>query len=326
MQALNQNLVAITKLLSDGNFHDGPTIGEQLQLTRAAVWKTMKKLEQYQIPFTSIKGKGYRLDTPLYLIDHDYIQAKLSSRNIHLHVLEKVASTNTYLKHLLPDNKDIHVCLSEIQTDGKGRLQRQWYSPFGLNIHLSLLYPFEQDVSELSGLSLVTSLATCHAVESVTRLQEKSLHVKWPNDVLCEQAKLSGNIVEIQAESNGFSQAIIGIGLNVNMQKVSKRLMAAPWTSLSILTGTQHDRNPVCVALINSLIHYLERFSKKGLTTFAKEWEKRHCLTDHKIVIASGNNKQEGTCLGINQHGHLVVKTSERKTRTYSAGDTTLLK
>lgn len=326
MRPLSQNFVKLVKLLSDSQYHDGTSIGNHLNITRAAVWKVMKKLEQYAIPLTSTKGKGYRLESPLILLDTDQIKPRLRHRSVKLETLEKTASTNDYLKQFTRDNKKIVACLAEAQTTGKGRLHRQWHSPFAENIYLSLLCPFEKDISELSGLSLVVGLAVCRAIESKVDLQGKQLTLKWPNDILIDHYKLAGTLIEIQAESNGFCQVIIGIGVNINMHKALKKDIDQAWTSLFKITNQYIDRNILCPEIIDTLIDYLERFSSQGLLAFIREWQKRDCLADSVVSIVSGNKKSTGICTGINKQGHLTIKTEKGDTLTFSSGDTTLLK
>jgi len=325
MQKFNQNLVKITELLSDNEYHDGTSIGNQLKITRAAVWKTIKKLEGYGIDLKSVKGKGYLLENPLILLNAKKIKSQLIHKSVQLEVLEKIDSTNDYVKKYIPNNKSMKICIAEHMTKGKGRLHRKWHSPFGQNIYFSLLYPFQKDISELSGLSLVVSLATCHAIESVVKINQK-LSVKWPNDVLVNKYKLAGTLIEAQSESNGFCQVIIGIGINVNMLTADKKEITQLWTSLAKVTGQYIDRNIMCASLINSLDEYLNNFTQHGLKYFIKEWEKRDCLIDHQISLLSNTHKFEGISKGINEQGHLLLKLNNKNVQAFSSGDTTLLK
>ena len=272
----NSSLVKISELLSDGQYHDGTSIGKKCGITRAAVWKIIKKFEEYGIEIQSVKGKGYLLKTPLILLDAHKIKKNIKKSSIIIDVLEKVASTNDYLKnHFSQDNK-IKICISEMQSKGRGRFNRQWHSPFGQNIYFSCAYSFQKDMSELSGLSLITGLGVCNAIESITQLN--SLSIKWPNDIVVYQQKIAGILIDIHAESNGFCNAIIGIGINVNMQHAAKKEIDQPWSSLQKITGNYIDRNLLCAALINFLINYLERFSTFGLSDFIDEWKEKDCL------------------------------------------------
>ena len=320
---LNSNLIKLVNILNDGQYHDGTTIGKSLNMTRSAVWKTIRKLTGYGIKIDSIKGKGYALQEPLILLNKQAIWKGLTHQNIEIEAVENITSTNDYLKsffhHATP-----RICIAEQQTAGKGRFQRNWYAPFGKNIYLSCLYPFQMDVSEVTGLSLVISLAiikTCHA----TALP-KSILVKWPNDVLYQEKKLAGNLIELQAESYGTCAAVIGIGINVNMLSTENHPISQAWTSLREITGKYIDRNSLLILLINNLFIYLQRFEKQGLAGFIKEWEEVDCLLGKKVTLQGINNKISGIVTGIDKHGHLVMKLKDGTTRSYASGDTTIMK
>lgn len=348
MQKTNQNLIKIAELLSDGHYHGGTCVGAHLNISRAAVWKALKKLEQYGISLESTKGKGYLLKSPLILLSKEKIQSLLNllekdselrnqkraeidpvvKKALQIEIFEKIDSTNDYLKENLKNSnsKKIRVCLAETQSQGKGRLGRSWYSPFGQNIYLSTLYPFEKDVSELTGLSLVVALSICDAICLMLPSYRKDLFVKWPNDVYINDSKLAGTLIEIQAESNGFCRAIIGIGINVNMTKASKSDINQNWSSLKQVTREYLDRNKLCAHLIMCLMNYLRRFSCDGLSCFLDEWKERDVLLGRMVALSSGGREHKGMCVGINAQGHLLLESSDGPVRAYSSGDTTLLK
>ncbi len=368
MQKTSQNLIKITECLSDGGCHDGTSIGAKLNITRAAVWKALKKLEHYGIALESIKGKGYLLQSPLILLDKEKINSSLTvleknselqsrtsinkinasntkaKKILQLEVFEKIGSTNDYLKEILKNliengtstkyikknksnaindnNKNdkavkknkIRVCMAEMQSQGKGRLGRRWYSPFGQNIYLSMLYPFEKDVSELTGLSLVVALSICDAIGLMLPSFQETLSVKWPNDVLINGSKLAGTLIEIQAESNGFCNAIIGIGINVNMEKANKSDINQNWSSLLQVAGRHLDRNRLAANLISSLMDYLQRFSCKGLGPFLDEWKERDILFGRKIALSSGGKRSKAFARVLLKRGicclRFLIKTS----------------
>ena len=321
---LNTNLMKVCELLSDNQYHDGTTIGNELGITRAAVWKVIKKLQQYEVNLKSIKGKGYLLEAPLILLNETTLQNNLK-RTVQLEVLEKINSTNDYLKQYAAENKAIRACLAEMQTQGKGRLNRQWHSPFGKNINFSLLYPFQKDISELSGLSLVVGLAICRAIEDTLSLK-CVLSVKWPNDILVDGQKISGTLIEIQGESNGSCQVIIGIGINVNLETANSEQINQPWTSLLGLTGHHIDRNHISSALIDILIDYIERFSQQGLDAFIDEWQERDSLLGNPVKVASGRQNYSGIGFGINQQGHFLLKMPDNTVKAFASGDTSIVK
>jgi BirA family biotin operon repressor/biotin-[acetyl-CoA-carboxylase] ligase len=322
MQKPNNSLNQIVKILNDGEYHNGTTLGGALNITRSAIWKSIKKLIQYGIKIDSAKGKGYMLREPLILLDSKSIHQYTKNQAVDIDIFETLESTNQYLKNFYHTNT-IKVCLAEQQTQGKGRMQRQWHSPFGQNIYFSCLHPLYCDLSELSGLSLVISLAITKSLYDFSKVQ---CHVKWPNDVTFQGKKVSGNLIEVQAESHGACQAIIGIGINVNMLKDEDSAITQPWTSLREITGTCYDRNQLCGILINNLLDYIKRFTQQGLVNFIDEWNQTDHLYNQTISLTNADTITTGIAKGINPYGHLLLELPTGVIKAFSSGDTQIQK
>jgi len=316
---MKNSLLEITNFLNSKQYHTGTAIGAQLGITRSAVWKAIKKLQFYGVNIISKGKEGYFLAEPLVLLNQTLLQKKI--KNMQIEVFENITSTNDYL---LSQTKTTHprLCLAEQQTQGRGRLGRQWYSPFGRNIYLSLQYPMQKDISELAGLSLIVGLATAKTLQPY--LGKEKCGVKWPNDVICQHKKLAGNLIEVQAEAHYVSQVIIGIGMNVNVQKKAGKSIDQPWTSLLEVTGKYTDRNALAVVLVENLLSYLQRFEQQGLAPFLKEWEKLDVLFHQKISVKNLNHITQGQAQGINAHGQLLLKLPNGKVQAFSSGDTSL--
>lgn len=320
---LSPSFVKIIDILSDGDYHDGTTIGDALKMTRSAVWKAIKKLEHNKIKISSIKGKGYALLEPLALLNVTKIKKKLNNPHVDIQVFESIDSTNDYLSEF-KNSHTVKLCLAEQQVKGKGRLGREWFSPFGKNIYMSCLYPFHKDVSELSGLSLAMSLAIYKTLKDYGI--DEGLSVKWPNDILYENQKLSGSLIEIQAETHGVCEVVIGIGVNVNMMQDEEKEISQPWISMQKILKAYTDRNELCARLINNLMEYLHRFEEKGLSDFTEEWMQADCLVGKAIALKNGGEKIHGQMIGINEQGHLLLQIEGKKVCAFSSGDTSVLK
>lgn len=319
----SNKLAKLTALMSDGEFHDGTALGEALSMTRSAIWKMIKKLEFYGVEINSVKGKGYALCEPAILLDDEALRMKLADKKCQIALFESIDSTNEYFKSQ-KHPKGIKFCIAEQQTEGKGRLRRTWHSPFGKNVYLSCLYPFSKDISELSGLSLVVSLAIVATLKKFGI--EEGLHVKWPNDIICDGKKISGTLIELQAESHGSCHAIIGIGLNVNMLIDERKQITQSWTSMRLESGKYLDRNIVCAELINELSVYLLRFERNGFADFSEEWMRSEGMTGKQISIKTITETVSGKVAGINAQGHLLLKTADGQIRAFASGDTSILK
>ncbi len=326
MAVLHQNVIEIVRLLSDGQYHDAVFLAEQLNLSTTDVEQLVRQLEKHEIPVLWGLEKGYKLDGSLILLNQKSIQSQLRHNYVPLTILEKTTSTNDYFKSLSKETGPVQACLAEAQTAGRGRLGREWHSPFAQNIYLSMLVPFEKDISDLSGLSLVIGLALCRAIDVTMMQQSKKPVVKWPNDVMIDNKKVAGTLVEIKESRPGFCQVIIGVGVNVNMHKALKEDINQAWTSLFNVTGQYIDRNIFSAQIIDTLIDYLERFSLKGLSAFSQEWETRDGLAQSQVAVVYNNRKITGTCVGINEQGYLKVKQANGHVELISSGEATLLK
>ncbi|MAZ38916.1 MAG: biotin--[acetyl-CoA-carboxylase] ligase [Legionellales bacterium] len=320
---LNQSFLDLVSYLNDGQYHDGNSLGDALGVSRTAIWKMIKKLETYDIEVESIKGKGYQLKNPLMLLDSSRIASQLTCKSIKLDVFESINSTNQYLK----DNNSqtaIHVCTAEQQTHGRGRLARKWHSPFGQNIYLSLAYRFKKDMSELMALSIITSLAIRKTLANYDFLSEPM--IKWPNDIYYANKKISGNLIEIQAESNSDTRAIIGVGINVNMCNANQDQIDQNWTSMQLNLGHAIDRTELCITLINQLIDSLQYFEHAGDASFIEQWAQYDYLYNHNISLIAFDKKINGIARGINDMGHLLIEDTNHQIKSYAAGDASLLR
>jgi BirA family transcriptional regulator, biotin operon repressor / biotin---[acetyl-CoA-carboxylase] ligase len=246
----------------------------------------------------------------------------LLSQNIDIELFDTIASTNDYLLAKKQINKPT-ICLAETQTKGKGRLGREWCSPSGKNIYLSCRYAFDKPAAQLTGLSLAMSLAVCEML-SQFGLNE-GVSVKWPNDVLVHGKKLAGILIELQADKAGNAQAVIGIGVNVNMTAEDAASITQPWTSM-LLSSAAVDLNTVAAALINSMLIYLERFKLEGFASFFDEWRQRDFLIRQVITIQYLDEQIHGEVMGVNEQGQLLLMTKDGEVRGFSVGEATIVK
>ena len=321
----HKSIEQLFDLLNDLKFHDGNSIGEILHITRSAVWKHIHKLIELGVPIESDKLLGYRLARPVYLLNEEKLTNAFPALKDSICVYSELTSTNDYLaRHAINTPA---LCLAERQTAGRGRLARSWFSPYAENIYCSYAFPFKKDVSQLAGLSLSVSLALVNALKKIHITD--GIKIKWPNDIVYvhpitqQLAKLAGVLIDIKAESHGVSKVIIGLGLNVNMQKASKTLPA--WTSLSLITQQIYDRNTIVIHLIKALQATIKQFEKNGFEALVNEWNKYDCLQNQKITVQNFDQEISGLAKGVNSQGNLLLQVN-KKILTISSGDASLKK
>jgi BirA family biotin operon repressor/biotin-[acetyl-CoA-carboxylase] ligase len=321
---MNERATSLISLLSDGHFHSGEELGKSLGISRAAVWKLVKGIEPMGLEVHAVSGKGYRLAKPLELLDAGTICGQLDeeSRALlqRLDLLPVVDSTNAFLvQNALNGSPGGVACFAEYQQRGRGRRGRQWTSPYGSNIYLSLLWRFQDGTGRLGGLSLAVAVAVMRAlVECGLRYAG----VKWPNDILVNNRKLAGILLEVAGESNGPCYAVIGLGVNVEMPALAAGAIEQPWIDLRS-SGVTLGRNVVAGRILHHLLLAIPQYLQSGLDAFREEWRAWDLMTDQSVVILQGEEKRYGVARGIDARGLLLVEDEQGITR-YASGEVSL--
>ena len=311
-------LLPLLRELADGAFHSGDELGRSLGVSRASIWKLSKKVSALGLELHSVRGKGYRLDQRLDLLDRKVLLGGLSaSQREKISELElklTVDSTNTYaLRRAQKGELDLangraFVCLAEQQTAGKGRRGREWLSPFGSNVCLTMVREFELGAAGLEGLSLVVGLALVRALRQIGALD---LGVKWPNDVLWKNKKLAGILLEMTGDVSGVCQVVIGIGLNVRVDPLGMDGVNQPWTDLSNICPSLPSRSHLVVRVLGELMGVLTEFEECGFAGFMDEWNERDALKGLPVDLISSSGSIRGVASGVNSSGALLLATSD---------------
>jgi len=302
---MSELALKLLSALADGRFHSGAELGDKLAVTRSAIWKAIAKLEEMEIEVYRVKKRGYKLPFPIELLNDQKIASYMEAQ-IDLEILTSVGSTNDYvLAQARQGKKAPYVCLAEHQSAGRGRHNRHWDTPFGRNIALSLLWQFQLDPTELSGLNVVIAVSI---IEALKTYGINDLELKWPNDVLWQQKKLAGVLVDIIAEAHAQTQVVIGVGLNLAQHKIDD-----PWANLELITGQLPERNRIVALLIQQFSLNLSRFTTEGLTPFLKAWRQYDGLAGKKIQIIVGEKRTLALAIGIGQKGELIYELAGEK-------------
>lgn len=313
-------------LLSDGRFHSGQALAEELNISRTTVWKQLKALEaQLGLTIHSVKGRGYRLSQAIELLDNVLIQGHLSAYGCDLAPVVHISTITTSTNDLAAASalniiNAPEVWLAEYQTSGRGRRGREWVSTFGTNLYLSLAWKFDKPLSELSGVSLGAGVALAKT------LSELGVHghgLKWPNDVLLNGNKLAGILVEASGESEGPSTAIVGIGVNLAMSEKDASSITQPWIALDSVMEQRLSRNQFAGKLIANLLLACQQYSMNGIDSVVDEWADYDLYRDQSVMITSGANIVHGKSRGLSPDGGLLVENSAG-IKPYYAGEVSL--
>ena len=257
-------------------------------------------------------------------------------------ILERVAQTKSTNDDLLARWRsgeliDPVARIAHHQTAGKGRAGRSWLTRPNDSISFSLAYPFQRSPAELSGLSLLVGLAVISGIAKACKIDENALHqsglrLKWPNDLLLNNAKLGGILIEGgQAKPSDPTWMIIGIGINLrNAKEFDVGLTNQAIQQVGSLdqlipqTTSLPDVDFLWLKLIESLEHYLDLFNRQGFSKCQNQWEHWDAFRDQKVCISGVNQEPiHGVAKGIDCNGALLLQ-QDNQIISIHAGDVSL--
>lgn len=296
--------VKLIRTLSDGVFHSGEQLGDELGISRAAVSKHIKVLMSWGLDIYRVQGKGYCLSHALDLLDKNTLSALLPSCP-QLEVFPIIDSTNKYFMDKLPELEKGQVCVAEYQSAGRGRRGRQWLSPFGANLYFSMYWRLDAGISAAMGLSLVVGVAT---VEALTDMGCNGVKVKWPNDIYYQDKKLAGILVELSGQAGDAAHLVIGMGINIAMpDSESTQEITQPWANLEQTCTTMPEKNQLAAHLINRITQALTLYEEQGLGAFIERWQAIDNFNGRKVKVILQNREVHGIARGINEQGALLL-------------------
>jgi BirA family biotin operon repressor/biotin-[acetyl-CoA-carboxylase] ligase len=264
-----------------------------------------------------VRGRGYQLAAPLTLLDSVEISATVPKWPVT--VLDSVDSTNAEALRAIGQGASApFLVLAERQVSGRGRRGRKWVSPFAENLYYSLVLRIDGGMRQLEGLSLVVGLAVMQALRN---FGVSSAGLKWPNDVLVANKKVAGILLELVGDPADVCHVVLGIGINVNMQKADE--VDQQWTSIRLESGNSIDRNALVGELSAQLNSYIQRHQLKGFSTLRVEWEANHLWQDRSVSLIAGSSQIDGVVVGIDSQGALRLKVDGVE-KVFSGGELSL--
>lgn len=303
----------------------GAALARELGISRAAVWKRIEALRAAGVDVAATPGTGYALARPLQLLDAGAVRDALSGAAradlAGVDLVFETDSTNALaLRSPVPD-RGTRVFLAERQTAGRGRRGRPWASPLAAHAYLSLSRRFDGGIAALQGLSLAVGVAVADALHA---LGHRAVGVKWPNDLLADDRKLGGILVEVGGDAAGPMRVVVGVGINVAMPPDAAAAIDQPWIDLATLAGAPVPRHDVIVALLDALLPMLARFERDGLAPFLPAWRRHDVLAGRPIRLHEAGTTHDGTALGIADDGALRMRTDDGGERRVHAGEASL--
>ena len=321
---MRKNIIDFLKSNKD-NFISGAQIANKLGVSRAAVWKHIQELRKTGYKISSSEHNGYMLQEVPDLLMPSEVQTDLRieiiGKNISYHITTD--STNRIAKELANGGAaDGTIVIAEEQTGGKGRLGRSFFSPKYKSILMSIILKPKFLPHDAPKCTLMTAVAVAKAMIRFN-LQPA---IKWPNDLLYDGRKIVGILTEISAEMSRINYIVIGIGVNVSIDRdefpEDIRDIAA---SLSEMKGESISRIDFLKALLEEFDKLYIEANQNGFDEILNQWRKYNITLGKKIRVIPAGSDEEFSAIAedIDSEGALIVKTEKGTEKVY-AGDVSI--
>ncbi len=230
-----------------------------------------------------------------------------------IHYFDSINSTNSWL---LENGNCGDICISEVQTMGRGRQGNMWESPEG-NIYFSFCKCFEEITEHWSLLGLVTGIAIAEALDDMGLTGHG---VKWPNDIFWQQKKMGGILLETTGQSG---KVVIGIGLNISLSYQTHEKIGQVAISLSEAMGEKviAPKEALFIHLIKRLQARVDDFENLKFDEFIKSWKTWNILEGKYVNFENQGTMISGKVINIDKHGRLGVLKSSGNIGFYSSAE-----
>lgn len=325
MSTKNKLLLHLKK--ERGNWVSGELMSNKLAVSRAAIWKHIRKLREEGYVIESSPRKGYLLSRVSDLLIPDEIQEALDTevfgKKDIVHFKE-ISSTNLIAKELAAQGApEGTLIIAEKQTNGRGRRGRNWFSPSGDGIYVSLILRPAVSPGEAPGITLMSAVAVAEALLSLVDME---VRIKWPNDILVNGRKIAGILTEISTEMDAIDYIVVGLGLNVNMPFESfPEEIREKATSILMVTGKRFSRIRLIQAYLRWYEKYYGMYKSGDFDSIMKRWKEFADIIGRKVMVDVIGNKYIGEITAVDNDGVLILKDDEQRSHRIFSGDLTLL-
>jgi BirA family biotin operon repressor/biotin-[acetyl-CoA-carboxylase] ligase len=317
----DEEILRLLRERSSG-FLSGEEISRRLKVSRTAVWKRVKHLRALGYEIGATTRSGYRLIRSPDVLTPSEVKHLLGTKWMGktIHHYHTIDSTNSMAYELALDGaEEGEVVIAESQKMGRGRMGRQWFSPPFLNLYLSVILRPKIPPHQASLITLVAAVATAEAIQKSSGLNPL---IKWPNDILLKGQKVAGLLSEIHSEVDRIHFVILGIGVNLNMdRKMFSKEIRNVATSLKREMGQAISRKTFLQALLQELEVWYEIFLKKGAAPVLKAWRDRAQIKGRPVKVTSFGDALSGIAIDIDSDGALILETEGGERKRVVAGD-----
>lgn len=297
----------------------GEDISKQLNVSRVAISKHIKKLRAEGYEILSQTNKGYCLTEANDVLNATMIQEQLNDFYHTIEIVDTIDSTNDELKRRANDLEDGFVLIADTQNKGKGRNGRDFYSPKQCGIYMSLFLKPNLSIQHSLKLTACASVAIFEAIKKNYGLSSK---IKWVNDVYLENKKIVGILCEASLEMNTASLEYMVIGMGINVHSFLKP------QELQDVAGSIEDFSKVKInrnVLIKDILNYFyQYYTSIHENTFLPIYKENSYVLFKDVIIYEKQTSYPARVLDIDENANLIIQKEDKSIATLSSGEVSL--
>lgn len=290
------------------NYISGQEISEKLGISRQAVWKHINSIKKDGYRIESVSGKGYKILEKPDLCDEISVSKYLKTEKIgreYIH-FDELDSTNSEIKKIAGNySEEGLVVLTEKQMNGRGRLGKTWFSQNDKGIWMSIMVRPKLSIYEVSKITQVVA-ASIHEAFSEFGIDSE---IKWPNDIIINDKKICGILVEMNSEENHINYVVIGIGININQKKEDfPKDIKNIASSLKIQNGKTYNRAKIVADILNNFENLYNKFTSGDFKTTRDICRNNSYVVGKEIHVIINGKRKLAIAKDITDEGELLVE------------------
>ena len=318
----------LARLSDADDFVSGQELCNEFGVSRTAVWKAVNRLKKEGYDIESVTNRGYRLKPGNDILSESEIQRFMTTKVIgsKVVVFDECDSTNVRAaKAAFDGEKEGTVIVADHQNSGRGRRGRSWQSPPGTSLSMSVVLRPSMVPGPAPQITLVAAMAVAYAIDDLIDETEKKkktekTQIKWPNDIVMGDRKISGILSEISCEIDHVNHIIVGIGVNV-LGTAFPADIADKAGSIFSVTGVKVNRNKLVVAICRRFEEFYDVFCQYGPTKeLVERYRSKLINIGRGVRVLDPKGEYEGVAKDIAEDGCLIVETPDGERRV-SAGE-----
>ena len=299
----------------------GQELCRRFGVSRTAVWKVMDQLKKEGYEIEAVRNKGYRLSLCPDILSQAEIASQMETDWLGREIFyyDQTDSTNTRAKAFAENGGAAGALfVADQQVAGKGRRGRQWQSPPGSSISMSILLRPQIPPDKASMLTLVAAISVAQGIREASGLETG---IKWPNDIVIGGRKCVGILTEMSTEIDFINYVVVGIGINVSQAEFPEEIRETA-TSLQLESGKPQRRAAIIAACMKALEENYETFLRsQDLSGLIEGYSELLVNRGRQVRILQPGNEFEAEAIGINEQGELLVRCQDGSVKEIYAGE-----